>query len=101
MAAVHVNISTATTTALFTPPTGRRWQVTGYDLVAAGAQTITFKRGSTAFGGPRTMTTGVAHTLQPDRCDPVTIMQGETDEVLNLTTTTTAQVSGWVMVETL
>jgi hypothetical protein len=95
----HVDIVTATDTTLFTPSAGRRFRVVGFHLVAAGDQTIIWKHATTAFGDAWTFIKGVPQTVVQNGMDRVALMEGGSDEALVLTSSTTAQLSGWVEID--
>ena len=96
---IHINVATATDHTLFTPQTGKRFRVVGYHLVSAGSVAVTWKSGTTAFGGAQSMVVGVPHTLLPNGMDRVGLMEGGDGEALKLGLGGAVQVSGWVDVD--
>lgn len=83
------------------PKSDKRYKVTGYHLVAAGAVTAKFVSGSTDLTGAMSMITGVPHTVPPGNAldTPAVLLCGY-GEALNLTLGGAVQVSGWVAYET-
>lgn len=91
----------ATADIIAAPSAGKRIRVLGYSIVAAGAVTATFKRGSTALTGAMSMITGVPHVAPPggSLMDRLPVFECGTAEAFNLTLSSGVQVSGWVVYE--
>lgn len=96
---IHVSAATAASHTIFTPTSGRRFQVKGFHLVAAATQTVTWKTGSTAIGGAWSFAAGVPQTCLPHGLDRVTLFEGVTGEALVLTLGQAQQLSGWIDVD--
>jgi hypothetical protein len=94
---VVVNISTATTTALIAANAGHTYTILTISLTIAAENNLTFKSASTAKTGPMDFgAAGESHGWQANFW-PVGI-KCVAGEALNLTTTTTGQVSGIICV---
>jgi hypothetical protein len=90
-----VNINTAVTTEIVAAPgAGKRVRVLGFWLVAAAAQTWKLKTATTDLFPACTMTAGQPHSAGPNY-DGLGL-DCNLNEALQITTTTTGQLSGWV-----
>lgn len=98
---IQINVSASGPTSIFTPATNRRFRVVGYHLASAGANTVTWKRGTTAFGGAWSFVAGVPHSALPDGMDRVGLFEGDVGEALVLDLGSGVQLSGHIDVEQL
>lgn len=89
---VGINISSIDTHEIVAADATKRIKVLNYKIKAHGANTVTIKHGSTAFGGPNTMADGEYDGIAGSILGPVLITG--VNEALNITTTSTAQLSG-------
>jgi hypothetical protein len=87
------NISSATTTEIVAAVSGQKTRLHKGFLVIAGANVLTFKRGSTAISGPLTFGSNGGFIYFNDDVYPE-MTETAANEALNLTTTTTAAVGG-------
>lgn len=88
-----IDVSTATTTAIVAAVTGKKIAVIGYHVIAAGAQTLVWKSGSTALTG--TMWLGATLPFNVGYGGSAVLLTA-VGEALNLTTGA-GQVTGGVV----
>jgi hypothetical protein len=81
-------------TIIAAPGVGKQLEIRGYNIVAAGAVTATWKNGSTALTGAMTMATGAPNVYIVDDNDHVFLLSDNTAFVLALGGS--VQVSGHV-----
>ena len=94
---VAININSATTTALKAGVSGHTYTVLTISLTVAAENNLTWKSNTTALSGPMDFgASGEPHGWQANLwpCG----LKCAVDETLNLTTTTTGQVSGFITV---
>lgn len=85
--------STASTFTAVAAVTGKRIRVTGFGLTAAGTNTVTFKRASTALTGAMPVIAG-SNLNSPAGNDLV--FETGVGEALNITLSAAVQVAGWI-----
>jgi hypothetical protein len=94
---ILVNINAATTTELKAAVTGHTYTVIGISLTVAGENNLTWKSNTTALSGPMDFGgSGEPHGWQANMWPHG--LKCTAGEALKLTTTTTEQVSGFVMI---
>lgn len=90
----YINTADAYTTELVAAVEGKKIRVTAVTVVCAGAQSITFKTGTTALGGAYSFAANGG--MDVDRTPPNYFVETVAGEALNYTTTMAVQTSGSV-----
>lgn len=90
-----VDISTATTTTIFTPSAGVSWKLYGIFLESDGANTVKFVSGSTDISGAFDVANGTE--IKVFNTIPV-LSARAAGEALKITTSGAQNIKGWVQV---